>query len=741
MKTVPQKVLDVERPANTEVVRIKQGFAVFEKIDPTVEGSKKNHRRKVGYIIDLQFVPISGEQQKPDETRPYKVSFGAAALILMVSLPFLTTLVGVFPLHIALEIYIIACLKVMYPGITSQYMARSYYNSYLSVCFPGVGISRDTISKLLHDLGLSNKSREEYNKRRLESISLENFVIYIDGTLKAFTSNNNSLSKTPYKKKYNGYDVINIITAFVDKSCDILCASVYPGSFSDTSVYRKFLIENSITRGILFGDSAFVPSIVKRLKEQFTDLTHLHFIGKLKENDKRIKQFLLTNFINCFVSSRGLVYFTSFYCEKSKTWFYGFKNVSSCYKQQKAFGKKFIKSNDQSNFASEYEKRKDLFGTIFIETDLEFDPKELYKIILDRWNIEILFHKEKSDLELNCTRVHDEFSVIGQEFVNTLATNIYIKVCKYIDKCQVKGTWSYKEFIKRLTGIWRLVDDKERENCSIEPSYIFNEGKPTSNDLSWDNTTQNDFEILEKLNLSKHNPNINTASQNNNNYGSNRKQDKNSSDKTINNQIEEINKLQNDLKKQYPSLLEDENKEDNDELNAEEKNEEINDKFNAEENNEYSQKKVGRPKGKLNKSTIERNECVKQLYDALERIKQELIEAKKKAIKLNALSKKQQATSNENGEGQPKIRKVRSDKGLKRGPYKKRSQVMSEHTEDVAQPTSESNENGEGQPKIRKVRSDKGLKRGPYKKRSQVMSEQTQDVVQPTSESSENEES
>ena len=45
------------------------------------------------------------------------------------------------------------------------------------------------------------------------------------------------------------------------------------------------------------------------------------------------------------------------------------------------------------------------------------------------------------------------------------------------------------------------------------------------------------------------------------------------------------------------------------------------------------------------------------IYDALEKSKQELIEAEKQAIKLNALSKKQQASSNESGESQPKMPK------------------------------------------------------------------------------------
>ena len=82
--------------------------------------------------------------------------------------------------------------------------------------------------------------------------------------------------------------------------------------------------------------------------------------------------------------------------------------------------------------------------------------------------------------------------------------------------------------------MWRNIDDKERENALIEPSYIFNDGMPTSYDLSWDNTTQKDFEILEKLNLSKHNPDINDCNQKNNKYENNPKQNKKTTNRTIN---------------------------------------------------------------------------------------------------------------------------------------------------------------------------------------------------------------
>ena len=60
-----------------------------------------------------------------------------------------------------------------------------------------------------------------------------------------------------------------------------------------------------------------------------------------------------------------------------------------------------------------------------LESDLDLDPVVAYKCYQERWKIEVMFTHYKSDICLDKVRVQDDFSVIGKEFINVIATIIY----------------------------------------------------------------------------------------------------------------------------------------------------------------------------------------------------------------------------------------------------------------------------------------------------------------------------
>ena len=78
--------------------------------------------------------------------------------------------------------------------------------------------------------------------------------------------------------------------------------------------------------------------------------------------------------------------------------------------------------------------------------------KDVYDYYALRWEIETVFRMYKDILSLNTTRVHDDCSVIGTEFVNYLSSIITCKM-----KSMVKEQGLFKEYTLRdITG--RLSD-------------------------------------------------------------------------------------------------------------------------------------------------------------------------------------------------------------------------------------------------------------------------------------------
>ena len=195
------------------------------------------------------------------------------------------------------------------------------------------------------------------------------------------------------------------------------------------------------------------------------------------------------------------VLFAKTYDSEEKIWYYIFKNIKMSHRHENTYLEVQYKNLKDGYFSVEYDNRKDSFGTIYVQSNLDLEPTEVYQIILDRWDIETVFHREKSDLEIDCTRVHGEFATIGEEFINSIAISMYEKVCKKIEP--IKGNISSINFLKSLCNVWHTVSDTLRENVQNNPQWIFNEGMLARDDGEWPFGRQEDLDKLEKLGLIK----------------------------------------------------------------------------------------------------------------------------------------------------------------------------------------------------------------------------------------------
>ena len=610
----------------------------------------------IGSIVNGTYVPRDPSYVKPDTNKHEIVSFGGAALILSIGIPTLVMLAQVFPLSIATQIFVLSCLKVLYPYNSDQSINNRYKESFLSVAFPGCPLSPNTLSKLYEDLGNNSDARKKFYNLKMDKFLSEFHIMYVDGSLEQLTSSTNSLSQASYKKKHLGFDVINVIRGYSLEENDILCSSVYPGNFSDTSVYKKFLIDNDIHKGIMFGDSAFVPSIVKNIKTNCPGFEDLEYIGLWKKNDVRIPLMEKINFSAPFESSRGNVIYKKYYDVKSKTWFFCFKNENIANDQQHTFLKNAMIKNDP-NFGNEYEKIKDRFGIIYVESSVNFEATELYKIILDRWSIEVVIRKSKSDLEFDCTRKHTIYHTLGSKFVESVSLSLFLKVCDKIDESGIKGKRSYRECINDLNETWRKVNDIVREAEQTLPSWIFNEGMPISYDYAWVNTSVEQFGYLEALNLSKPNDDFSSL------------QKSRPTHKRSENGINGKTESENDAIKEFIDAcknMKEMFQKNHHELFESEKNDLI-----EHSSGESTTNKVGRPIGSLNKSTIDKNNNIVDCVNTMDTLIGQFESLLQKTEKADKKTSKTDSSDTINEAREPKSRKQRSDKGKKRGHNKR----------------------------------------------------------------------
>ena len=91
------------------------------------------------------------------------------------------------------------------------------------------------------------------------------------------------------------------------------------------------------------------------------------------------------------------------------------------------------------------------------QSDFEADAGTIYHCYADRWKLEMVFRRYKSDECLDKTRVEGDFTLIGSEFVNFISTLITCRIVERMEKTELLKEMTYQERMKNLTDAWRIA--------------------------------------------------------------------------------------------------------------------------------------------------------------------------------------------------------------------------------------------------------------------------------------------
>jgi len=481
---VPEKVRKVQRPKNTVVddngrdgplryaVRERAGIKYIPGGNP-----QPRNGRVVGHIVDDRYVPV---QENTASSGPDMLSYGASAFVKSVTADLLSELLAVYPPQDAYAIMSIATLRVIKPSITSNRISSHYHRTFVCRDYPGAALSPNSICKLLQKIGQDGGKRKQFYQKRTNAVAADHHIA-IDGTLKQDTSTVNDLSAFSYKSRVKGCQEVSVLYAYDIEEMEPICAEVFPGNSIDASSYKAFIRDNDIKKGIIVSDKGFPPG---KIRDELQKRPDLHFLTPIKRNDTRISNNDMLTFEGILEGIGNHVLYKK--CAiKGGHFLYAFKDSRRAAAEEAGYLAKAGK-NKQFNH-DEYAKKKELFGVIVFESDQDLPPKTAYLCYDDRWLLELVFNRYKSDECLDKTNVQGDFSVIGSEFINFIST---VATCRIIRKARTAGlleNMSYGDLMDDLSSAWRMVD---------APS------PPRSDDGYWVHTLNIVFEKLEALGLS-----------------------------------------------------------------------------------------------------------------------------------------------------------------------------------------------------------------------------------------------
>lgn len=462
---IPKEVLAVTRPKNTVVIaygKDKNLYSVRQRV-----GCRNDNGRHlpvngptVGHIVDLKYIPINDAEPVDISLSPIDLKDWANIVLCdRLFKGIQEELFAVYSNPDAMKIYCISVLRVCNPGIKDYELKEAYETSFLSEIYPGIALSKNTVSTFLNDLGKTCSRIVQFMRNRTAAVVMDHHLL-VDGTLKSDESRVNSLSEFSRKARTKGTRDISVLYAFDLEEMEPVCSKCFPGNMLDATSYSAFIRENHITKGIIVGDKGCPESAAH---DQFEANPDLHYLNPVKRNSKLIERHNMLDFTGILTGYEGITYRKE-KCTGTEKWLYSYRDSRKA-AQEEADWLHRAKKDGTYKLENLREKQK-TFGTIVLECDLELPPETAYKAYDSRWEIEIVMRFYKSACEFDETRVQDDYSVIGSEFCDFLSTILTFRLMKQFDRANLLEERTYKKLMPVLERAkkvktegedWRLI--------------------------------------------------------------------------------------------------------------------------------------------------------------------------------------------------------------------------------------------------------------------------------------------
>lgn len=469
---IPREILDVERPKNTVVIRYgknKDLYAVRQRVGcRRVDGRNLPvNGPTIGHIVDGKYVPLP-IQALPDVSVSGIDLKDWAGIVLCDGIfkSIQQELLTVYSQADAMKIYCIAILRVCCKGIKDYELKEAYDTSFLSELYPDVALSKNTVSTFLNDLGKTMSRIVQFMRNRTATVSMDHHLL-VNGTLKSDESRVNSLSDFSRKARTKGTRDISVLFAFDLEAMEPVCSKGFPGNMLDATSYSVFIAENRITKGIIVGDKGFPESAAH---DQFERNPDLHYLNPVKRNSRLIERHSMLDFTAILPDHEGIT-FRKEKCSGTDKWLYSYRDSRKAAKEESDWLRRAKK--DRTYGLEALREKQKTFGTIMLECDMDLPAEIAYKAYDKRWEIELVMRYYKSACEFDETRVQDDYSVIGSEFIDFLSTLLTFRLIKTFDKAGLLEKYTYEKLMSVLTRAKKArVDGRDWQLIKMNTSHM-----------------------------------------------------------------------------------------------------------------------------------------------------------------------------------------------------------------------------------------------------------------------------
>jgi hypothetical protein len=449
---VPEDIRKVARPVNTFVCDIdKHGrYPVREKIGCGyyVDAAGKRHRpskngKVIGHIVDGVYVPKSDKAGSIHTGEVDLKDWANICICDRENRDILEDLRRYYNEEDSQTIYAMAMLRALYRGMKDRLMERQYQETFLTEMYPGLKLDKNSVCRFMRDLGRQCSRITRFMRARVSMIESDDHLI-IDGTLRQDQSTVNSLSEVSRNTVRTKHQDVLIMYGYSLNRKEVVCSEVFPGNMVDQRAVKSFLEDNGISKGLIVADKGFPPgAIVDGIRG-----TDVHYLLPLKRGSLKISENMMYEYDGTLSNGRRKLYKKVVTTDGDRTiWLYSFKDPEIAKDEELLYMEKHPgKLFDMEDF----EEASKSFGTLVLESDAELEPEDADKAYEERWLVELAIRFDKDEKEMDDTREHSDYSVIGSNFINYLASIMSSRMLNLFESSGVLDKNTYGDVMRLL---------------------------------------------------------------------------------------------------------------------------------------------------------------------------------------------------------------------------------------------------------------------------------------------------
>ena len=398
----------------------------------SVYDREKKRARKVtlGY---LGIVTENGIVRANDNIIRYDYEYGNINYILSLTSNLIKILKDEFTkdYNDILSLSIIRLLSPLPIRSINYYLDKTYLNKITS-------LNPKKISLLLKNTGSSNKI---YNV--MKRLSTGKRYLLMDLTAFISYSNNIEYLEKGYNKDHLQLPQYNLIMMYsIDYKVPAYMRLVY-GSIRDIKTLVKTIDIADINNVVIIADSGFYSSTnISKM-----ETSHIKYVVPLKRNNKLIK--INNDFTDVFLyHNRPIKYWNVINVDKKHI--YVFEDIKLKSEEDRA---RLLAMDNNKSLKNKYSKLEKHFGKIYLYSNINEKPENIYNMYKDRDNIEKSFDILKNIIDSDKSYLRDNDTLNGYMFVNFISLYIYYNILNDLRERGISNKYSVKDILLLFSKI------------------------------------------------------------------------------------------------------------------------------------------------------------------------------------------------------------------------------------------------------------------------------------------------